>query len=524
MEFKSTVDYVFKRLFDGKTLFVKYWYMTSNYPAYRLSPLPGRLDGISGGITGGSNICVNKYIDEERKIAASKFIEFIASYEVQKKVLLKTHTYSPRIGLYNDKDVCEEIDCNFFKRIQPVSRPYNKVNDYTNYSTLFRRYAYEFIYGSKTAEEVLSKMNDIDRVYYYTLNTEDSSVGLILFIVHIVIGVIILLSLTFLYINKYKIYFKFFSHDFWYIIIMGIMLQIVTSLLMLGPSNIVKCHLKILTFNLGYSFLLVPTLHKLITNFPEENQKTLWISKHKYIFFSSFIFIDLLLNGLLIITPYNLKTIVDTNRKTFQICKMNSIFGLSMTILMITIKFIYAFAIAFFSFIEWNILETVHDIHFIVVSLYVDGLCAIALIITYYIGNENYMNQSFVYQLIFLTLILSNYIFFYGIKLIIYLLIREDEEINLIQSLIHKFKSTNGNITDNSYNGQCNTTMSEKFHKPNNTNYDNQYSKLIKYHYQTSKSKSFSNYSGRSNLGLSESIIRTEEKGNCRSDNGSIRD
>ncbi|OUM69254.1 hypothetical protein PIROE2DRAFT_2963 [Piromyces sp. E2] len=58
-------------------------------------------------------------------------------------------------SVYNDKEVCEIKDCEFFKNIQLTTRYNFRRKDYVEYSKHFRENVYEFLYGDKTAYETV---------------------------------------------------------------------------------------------------------------------------------------------------------------------------------------------------------------------------------------------------------------------------------------------------------------------------------------------------------------------------------
>ncbi|OUM58847.1 hypothetical protein PIROE2DRAFT_15776 [Piromyces sp. E2] len=185
-EFINGESFIYQNAFSGNALFFKYWAM-SDYDknVFKITHLPGVKKGISASLTGGTNIGVNNYINDDRKKAAAKVIEYMVSKEAQRKYVTTGNGFTMLNELYDgDEEVCSKLDCDFFKNIQVVTKYNSDRTDYISYSEKFRNYAYEFLYGNKTALEVLNKINDITRVYYITLNNEHSNIGLTIFIVN----------------------------------------------------------------------------------------------------------------------------------------------------------------------------------------------------------------------------------------------------------------------------------------------------------------------------------------------------
>ncbi|OUM60150.1 hypothetical protein PIROE2DRAFT_14141 [Piromyces sp. E2] len=156
---------------SGEFLFMKYWYNPDldESLSYNITKLPGGNKGITGSIIGGYNIGLGKNIDNNKKSAALKVLSFIASKEMQKKIIMNNHSYSSIPSLYEDTEVCSKIDCEFFKSIQLVPRPKEKY--YDDYSEKFRNYIYEYIFNDKSLSEKIQNIININKFYWVTIDT-----------------------------------------------------------------------------------------------------------------------------------------------------------------------------------------------------------------------------------------------------------------------------------------------------------------------------------------------------------------
>ncbi|OUM61738.1 hypothetical protein PIROE2DRAFT_12195, partial [Piromyces sp. E2] len=159
---------------NANVLFLKYWYYSNINPLFNVTALPGNKEGISGSTIGGYNLGINKYINENKKKACIDAFTYMTSKYMQTKIVKEKGLLSAISEIYNDDEICIHVDCEFFKSIQPIARPTNKINDYTKYSENFRNYIYEFLYGNITSYEVLKKINDITKIYYISINSEDT--------------------------------------------------------------------------------------------------------------------------------------------------------------------------------------------------------------------------------------------------------------------------------------------------------------------------------------------------------------
>ncbi|OUM58457.1 hypothetical protein PIROE2DRAFT_16246, partial [Piromyces sp. E2] len=170
--FKSDEGLVFNLLSTGNFLFFKFWYIP-NMP-YAHTVMPGRKEGLSGSTVGGHNFGINKYSNITKRNEVITAFKYLTSKDIQKKYIAMDNYYTPILSLYDDEEVCSVVDCNYYKRIQLTTRPTTASNDYLNYSEIYMKYVYEFLYGNKTAIEVLKKIENLTKIYNYSIKTDDS--------------------------------------------------------------------------------------------------------------------------------------------------------------------------------------------------------------------------------------------------------------------------------------------------------------------------------------------------------------
>eukprot|EP00833_Pecoramyces_ruminatium_P008823 jgi/Orpsp1_1/1182855/evm.model.c7180000082928.1 len=136
--------------------------------------LPGNKKGVSGSFLGGYNIGINSYSKIEKKESAIEVLKFFTSKDMQEMMVKKFKYNSGILSIYEDEKLCSSYNCNTFKNIQHVGRPNTLTYDYDDYSEKFRNYIFEFLYGNKTAYEVLKRVNDITKIYYVSINGDNS--------------------------------------------------------------------------------------------------------------------------------------------------------------------------------------------------------------------------------------------------------------------------------------------------------------------------------------------------------------
>ncbi|ORX84270.1 hypothetical protein BCR32DRAFT_266407 [Anaeromyces robustus] len=353
----------------------------------------------------------------------------------------------------------------------------NQQSEYSNFSKKVRSYIFEYLFGDKSVSEVLTKVNDLTKIYTISLNTEDSSYGLITFIVLITLSVLVVITFLLINMERFKPFFTFLPNSYWHFILLGILCHISSSYTDYDEVLSYKYHIKIFLYCIGFTFIFVPLLFKLIVNFPEKNDKSKWISEHKYLFILIFLLIDVVLNLINIGSTYNIKTKIPGNGKMYNEYKITGTFSKFMIILFVAIKSLIILTILFLIFIEWNIEETLYDLRFSVSAIYIDLISIIMMITMEYIKLNNYLTYKLIGQIFFIIFNLSNYIFFICIRLIFSFFKEKESE----SKYINKHKITcNNNINNNS-----SITRTTRSSISNQSSPTKSYSKLISYHYRT---------------------------------------
>jgi len=490
------------KLRNGEFIFVKFWYFPT-ITKYKITPLPGGKDGISGSCIGGLNIGINSYISDEKKNAAIHAIEYINSKEFQKKMIMDFRICSAISSLYDDEEVCAKVNCNFFKTLQLIQRP--KEANYDTYSEKFRNYIYEFLYGSeKSANKVLNKINDIKKIYYISIKTDDTYVGLLFFIICIVLSVLMLLSLFYLMNKKKMDHFKFLPKDFWILNIIGFVTILNICFFGYGKSYPLKCNFLFLTLILGFTLTQVPLLYILASNYPEINKISEWIKYHRYYFLFIFIFFDLLAFLLIFFVPYGVETKIIDEGKNFQICLMKNQIGNMIINITLFCKFLLICLTSFLIFIEWNIKETYYDIRFLVSAIYMDILLFVLFVVISNIKIDNYISSFVWYNILYISISCVNYSFIYGYRIVYELIKINNEEEIFIKQLQENFKDdedidVSATYASKNYNNiSVNTLNQEIFNN-----------KLLNYHYRVSVISSNNSSSLQINENAEKNSLKT---------------
>ena len=406
------------KIFENKYLFAKLWHMEDTDQHYEI--MPGGREGLSGSIIGGHNIGINKYSDLNKRDAVIRAFNYLTSKDIQRKYFALNNYFSPIPSLYNEEEVCQIVNCDHFRNIQLIKRPFDQVDDYNAYSNKFRTYIYEYLYGDNDikAIDVLKKVEDITKIYHLSLNTDDTSIGLILFIIVTLIIVIMLGSLAFLYIEKLKSYYQFLPNKFWISYIIGLIFILCPYYIEIGKVSSTKCFLKIVLMIIGYTFSYIPLIYHMILQIPYEGDKiTKWMSQHRYLFIGIFLLFDLIFIFFKYFTPYTVIDMKYKNQKNFQICKQNHFFGkfiISFIYIYICITVIVMF---FLIFLEWNFRLLHYNIRFLTAALYINiSLFIIYILISNILILNNYIINSSIREISRILFVFINYIFVYGYR------------------------------------------------------------------------------------------------------------
>jgi len=434
-------------------LFIKNWITIANED-YEVSHMPGSKDGISSSIITGINIGISKHTPLNKINAAVEVIKYMTSIEVQKKYLKTGAIFTSIPSLWYDSDVCFfEWWCQLFRNIQTIGEPpfITKISDF-NYPKKYQKYIYKYLFENKTEAETIKSIEDIIRIYYVSLDTNNSYIGYVTFIAMITISSIMLISVFFLFKRDYSPFFSFLSIDFWILTVLGSIILIWIPITNIENVSSIKCHLKLIMMSTGLTLISIPNFYKLIINYPVFNNISYWVKKNKYLFLVLNILIDVLLNGISFMKPYSDKKIVIEDGENFQICKNNEPYS-------ITFLFIYKFIILFSQliliFIEWNIKRTKYDLKMIISTIYLNILFLIFLILINHITIYNYQNYFVINTCIFFLISISNYISLYNIRLIFAFINKIDVKADFINNINKEF------IEDQNYQTQNSTFMTE---------------------------------------------------------------
>jgi multiple sugar transport system substrate-binding protein len=121
-----------------------------------IAPLPHFADGRSTSTLGGWHIGISKYSDEKQK--SFEFMEFVLSYNTQKKLALTLGWNPGRSDVYTDAEVVEKLP-HFvsLKGVFENLRPRPNVPYYTLLSEVIQRHISSVLSGSLGVEQALSE-------------------------------------------------------------------------------------------------------------------------------------------------------------------------------------------------------------------------------------------------------------------------------------------------------------------------------------------------------------------------------
>lgn len=409
---------IVKQMYTEKTIF-NHFYTCMIIPNYTISLLPGKKEGINASIVGGYNIGINKYISKDKLDVSLEVIKYISSKQFHKDFIVKQLGYiTPLEELYDDDEVCEIINCEMLRNVQYYFRPQASVKFYNMFSSRAIENIQNLIDGELTAEEMLTNINDITRIYYLDMK---STLGIVIISVLVIISGIVIASTCFIFIPSLKSNFKFFSYDLWIIYSLGAVMMLISIYEYFDIPSKAKCLLLYQLIINGYTFIFVPLLYKLIINFPLINKISTFAINNKYLCLIGLYFIQLLLTILsFCIDIYNIKEINMLNKnKNFYRCVIDNKLGIILIITQIGYDCIMFIAIGVLIFLEWNITKIFFDIRQFNVVIIIDGITVILFLIMRSIEINSYLIYNLIFIFISFIFIIINHGYIFLGKLLI---------------------------------------------------------------------------------------------------------
>ncbi|ORY26108.1 periplasmic binding protein-like II [Neocallimastix californiae] len=413
----STADERYNEvLLDSKSIiFSNSW---SNYKNddYFVSKLPGKTKGISGSSYSELIIGISKKNSSDNINAALRVLEFFTSENVQKEIIIKKYKlFSAIKNIYSDEEICLIIDCELIKSIQSVTEPIYLIQNYNNYSKKVTKLLYNFFSGSTTADKLLTDIDDITRIYYYSLNIP---IGLIMFIISLIIFFIVIGSIIALFIERFKKYFKFLSLDLWIIYSLASLLYISSEMIYFWELTPLKCEISHAIMIMGSCLYFIPILHKLITNFPRKTRFSEYIKYHKYLYITIIISFQGILNIiLLILSSYTVMNVMVENDKNFGLCMTFHPLANAIAQIQVLFNLLLYSCSCILVFFEWNITETYKDIRALTVILCVDGITQFLLTVVVFTNIRNYIVYYTLHIGINLLYVIMNHIYMFVIRI-----------------------------------------------------------------------------------------------------------
>jgi len=399
---------------------MRFWDQQDLNNLYYITQLPGKKKGINSGLVNSINLGISRSISSKNKNAALEVLKFLTSERVQKEIVVKGfRSYTGIKKLYDDKEVCDILNCSLVKEAQTVHREFKDI-DNTNvdkYCSDIVNIFDSFLFKGKSTEEALSEIVDISKIYFVTLN---NTFGLISFILLILTACFLILVFVLLLQKKYKKKYSFFTLDLWIIYCLGYMVILFSEFLNYGKLSGEKCQTRYSLLFIGINLTTIPILYKLLISFPTKRKFSQSLVGNKDIFITIFVGIEVLLNIALLNTPFTTEEIYFDNtvvNKNFKRCTMTSTTGNVIILIDIIIKTIEVVCILILSYIEWNVKEIYEDVRAIVINEYINNFSFILLIIFNYIDINNYEYIFFIHSIFIIIICMTNYINILSINL-----------------------------------------------------------------------------------------------------------
>jgi len=402
-----------------KFVFIRYFYGIHS-KIFKGSTLPGRKRGVSGAIVIPNNIGINKYISDERKKAAAEYLKFITKKENQIEYLIKNNMLSSNLELYDDDQVCEMMECDIIKDALPLSFMGNNEKYFGNdkYHKEYSRYMHDYLFGDESLPDVLKKLDDVTKIYKYSLNTDDSFVGILVFFIFVILFISVGLSIVFIFIKKLANRFKFLSKNQWAITILGTLILMSSILTLYGNVTNAKCHLRVTLINVGFVLSVSPSLLKLIKNFPVMNKTSVLFNKNKYMVIIVITVVMIILTKIFSMSSYTIDDIEMSSGGHYLKCNLKSTFGRIIYCIILIYDFIIIVISLVLIYIEWSLRETSLDVKYLATALFMDSLSLILLVIFDSFEFKHYIIYNTLLAINILLFALLNHVFIYLVRIL----------------------------------------------------------------------------------------------------------
>ena len=444
-----------------------------------MAPLPGGKEGISTSSVDGYNVGINGLIEnlDERRDASLEVVKYITSREMQKYYFLNGLIVSAIPSLLDDEEICKLKDCEMYKNLQRLLETPHDFYDKDKYEEKYGNLATSYVFKNKDLSNVLNEIEDITKIYYVSLGSDNYYIGLIIVILVFIVSSLMLFSLIFTFIKKFQPFFKNLSKDSCFIIIVGIVLTLSSALTRIGVLSVIKCHLKILLTSVGFILYLVIILYELIINFPKKNKLCNWIENHKYLFLSVFLLMDFIFNGLSMINPFTVTNRIIENGHNYQVCEFITSLGNSMIISLIFDKFAIFMVISILIFIEWNIEKIYYEVRFGLTIIYSNFLLVFIALIFDFAHFINYFTQFIIQECLVIFMSITSYIFLYGYRIFLALIHKQNMKLKSMNninksSFIIPPKKDENNVTKSSIIDYYSNSYTESESSNNNISID----------------------------------------------------
>jgi len=444
--FKQGFMYNLNLLLEGNAIFVKFWTLTYNILnviPYSVSLLPGLNKGVSGSTIAGYNIGIVKDIAPEKKNAAITTLIYMTSKEFQKKYFLIENVDAGISSLYEDEEICKKINCEVFKNVQLNGRPSSEYYSFGDYTNRITKYVNQFLYENQPIEKVLNEIIDLTEIHYVSISNNDTKLIVVIFLIIVmIVGILLFIPLSLIFVKKCKLFFIYFSKELWIIITLGLIIILSSFFTTLGQLTKLKCNIYIIQLIVGYTFILVPILYKYIIDFPQANKMLKWIPENKYIFFLVFLLIDIALILIISINNISVDIVLINEGKNFNKCIYNSIIGLILSLICYITVLV---AILLLSYIEWYHKTYCYDVRINAFIIYTNTLVVFLSFIFQFISINDYTIYFFRRNVLILISVVSSILLLYIYRLYVFF---------FTKNKYHTNPTETSNISDstNSYN------------------------------------------------------------------------
>jgi len=235
----------------------------------------------------------------------------------------------------------------------------------------------------------------------------------------IVIGttdILMIITYCLAFTKKHCKKFKILNPYYWFVYMFGLIIIMSYGFTGMGELTDFKCRIQPLVLSIGFTMSTTLLCIRLLINFPESDRNFVrFCEKHMALCLVLALGIDVLLNLLLLIDPYNV-TVKTDNHIMYNVCTLDSAKGHAFLGLIYLYKIAVALIMVILVFVEWNMKEFKHDIRYATATLFISVIIYIIYAIFNLVDINGYKEEFIIPSFMAYLYGVSNFFLYFVLR------------------------------------------------------------------------------------------------------------